>query len=133
MTPSASPKAVFRLSGVFDQTAAMTAAQMGEVAFKIDSSEADSVLAAKANNRKGTPELMSPKMMKWRQCARISKGLRRINPTADRKTAAKSRRNQMSRMGPKTGTLIRMNRNEPPQMAESPIKRMTLARFKSAF
>lgn len=59
-TPSTSPRDARRERAFLVQTAPMTAPQIGAVALRMDSRDADSVFAAKPNNRKGIAELKSP-------------------------------------------------------------------------
>ncbi len=59
-TPSARPASERAHSALRVHTAPMTAPQIGAVALRMDSSEADNVRAAKANSRKGRAELKRP-------------------------------------------------------------------------
>ena len=59
-TPSARPASARAGSAARDATAPITAPQIGAVALRMDSSEADSVRAANANSRKGRAELNRP-------------------------------------------------------------------------
>lgn len=92
---------------------------MGAVAFKIDSNDAVRSRAAKAKSKNGSAELKKASFRKCRHWPAIGKFLPSHFPTIHKKHAANKTRKKINQTGPKTGTAIRMNRNEAPHMAES--------------
>ena len=107
----------------------MAAPQMGAVAFRIDKSDAESVLAAMEKSRNGNAEFRRPSTRKCFQLHRTFKLPFRNPPTTNRKTAASPTRISISSTGPRTGTQIRMKRNDAPKIADSDRRRKRLGRL----
>jgi len=102
-----------------NHTAEISAAHIGAVAFNIESSDAVRSRAAKAKSKNGSAELKNASYKKCRHCPAIGKFLPNHFPTIHKKHAANKTRKKINQTGPKTGTAIRMKRNEAPQIAES--------------
>jgi hypothetical protein len=103
----------------------MTAAQIGVVAFRREVNPASRWSEAQQRREKGRAELKTPRMKRehlWELRALRCFTRRRKGARA---TAAMATRAKVVRKGPSSGAVIRMKRNDAPQIAERSISLMT--------
>ena len=106
----------------FSQAQAISAPNIGTVAFRMDDSPVLMDSSAKAMQANGMPELSRPTTKVRRQCLRSSGSRPRSHTSGSRNSAAIATRTAAVGSAPNSTAPMRMNRNDEPQMAASSTK-----------
>src|SRR3990167_6037461 len=120
-----SPNTREALSLSFSQAQAISAPNIGTVAFRMAASPVLMDSSANEKQANGMPELSRPIKNVRRQCFLSSGSKPRSHTMGSRNAAAMATRTAAVGSGPNSSVPMRMNRNEAPQMAPSKTKSTT--------